>query len=106
MKTLKECFPSWSAAALAETLAQADKLIAQHAGDIAKARESIAELAGGNVSLQCRAHFQPIEHVLAALERGVLRKSLALGAVTLAKDRVNSSFKGFPHFQNHPYAVY
>lgn len=69
MTTLQQCFSSWSAPALAETLTCANKLVARY-GNVRAARNSIAELSGGNVSLQCRAHFGPIDQVLAALENG------------------------------------
>jgi hypothetical protein len=59
-------FKSWAPGALDETIAQAEKILARHGGDREKALSAIADLAGGNVSLQCRAHFQPIERVLRA----------------------------------------
>lgn len=69
IRKLSTVFASWSPAALAEAAASAEKMVARH-GSIAKARDCIADLSGGNVSLQCRAHFQPIDHVLAAMEQG------------------------------------
>ncbi len=58
-------FAHWAPGALDETIAQAERIVARN-GSIDKALASIAELAGGNVSLSCRAHFQPIERVLQA----------------------------------------
>lgn len=57
-------FSSWASGALDETIVQAERFLAVHDGDFAKALEAIADLAGGNISLQCRAHYRPIERVL------------------------------------------
>jgi hypothetical protein len=66
MNINRTLFAHWAPGALDETIVQAEQIVSRHDGNVGKALESIAELAGGNVSLSCRAHFQPIERVLRA----------------------------------------
>jgi hypothetical protein len=68
-KRLADLFSFWDQESLRKTIITANEMVAR-LGSAQKARESIAELAGGNVSLSCRAYFQPIERVLSAMERG------------------------------------
>ena len=64
MQVNRTSFEHWGPGALDETIVQAEKFLSVHEGNIDKALAAIADLAGGNVSLSCRAHFGPIERVL------------------------------------------
>lgn len=65
---LRPVFPAWSADALHETVMQALTLLQKH-GTVEAAQASISDMAYGNVSISCRAHFQPIDKVLDAMDR-------------------------------------
>lgn len=69
-KSLHELFRNWDAAALEDTIDTAKRYLTLHGMSFPKALEAIGPLAGGNVSLSCRAHYRPIEDVLRAMERG------------------------------------
>ena len=63
-----EPFRSWDPQALAETVEQAWACLDRHGGDAKAARATISDMAYGNVSLSCRAYFQPIDKVLERME--------------------------------------
>lgn len=70
--TLQKWFSAWDPFALVQTIDSCKRHIANAGGDIQTARHAIAGLAGGNVSLQCRAHFRPIDDVLKAMQQGAV----------------------------------
>lgn len=66
IEAVQAAYTSWSAQAVRETVEDAEKLVECH-GSIDKARAAISDLAYGNVSLSCRAHFRPIDNVLGVM---------------------------------------
>lgn len=67
---LAKLFSVWDGAALAKTVQLARETIERRGGDMQKARDLISDSAYGNVSLQSRALWRPVDDVIGAMQLG------------------------------------
>jgi hypothetical protein len=64
-------FSHWDRDAFVKTVAIADDIVNRvHGGDLEKARAGIQDMAYGNVSLRCRAIYQPVSAIIEARQKG------------------------------------